>query len=641
MTPAQHTLCRPIVRKLEELTASLEPLSELPAATHVVRLCQGALEHFRDENVAVDRPVHVAIVGGSGAGKSELFNAIINQPGASPVSATRRCYTESPVVAVAPASRPKVNRLDELNAKYVDAPRLGRMVLIDTPDLNGDLPRHHEIARQVIERSDLVLFVSIPDQRADFDVLEQLRAFRSRQHWLFVLNKLDREAADVDAIRDDFDRRLQQIGFEPDDQCRFMVSAVEPQRYDLPRLRQMLLSPQPIETVRLSRLDVALGYAQEALSDRSLAPLLEKAATLCDELKQLQNRVQQIYRDALAQPEIQEQLRRLVRDRAWTEAGARVGWPMSMALHLRNRFALFATGYHLTRVATGSVTPFRLVQLALSSLASAARGLLPVMHITELLERNARADLEHVHHATRRILEDHGLPTFSPPPSAPATPSQSPVPVGDRSEDEDEPSPSMRTSLDVRQLPNRIAAATLDETGRRMRSAAQQFVGELRTNSPLIAPLQRALDRAGRAAAGRAIGWVTWVLVNILPLAAIAHVGYRLTDAWIRADYLPGVFYPMALAVLIASFVPGVLWVGFRLRFSGGIPDTAELLQDIRDHPATEPLAEVCTHLESWSRNAPAVRNRVISLRNELTDELAGSFGQSVIRSDASDASQI
>ena len=48
------------------------------------------------------RPVLAVLLGGTGAGKSMLFSALLEKPGASPSSDAIRCHTSSPFLAVHP-----------------------------------------------------------------------------------------------------------------------------------------------------------------------------------------------------------------------------------------------------------------------------------------------------------------------------------------------------------------------------------------------------------------------------------------------------------------------------------------------------------------------------------------------------------
>jgi len=54
----------------------------------------------RTQSPESHRPMMAILLGGTGVGKSTLFNALIQKPDASPVSDSRRCFTSRPYVAV-------------------------------------------------------------------------------------------------------------------------------------------------------------------------------------------------------------------------------------------------------------------------------------------------------------------------------------------------------------------------------------------------------------------------------------------------------------------------------------------------------------------------------------------------------------
>ena len=187
--------------------------------------------------------LRVLIFGGTGVGKSALFSALVGQGGASPSSDDVRLYTKRPYAAIARDQRALSCVPPELNAEYIDAPWQG-VELIDAPDIDGALQEHRALTHRLVEQSDVIIFVTMPDKRANFDIQEEVRAWGSRKRWAFVMNKMDLEEPRIAAIRDDFDARLRDLGFTPDATTRFLVSTKQPARFDFGKLRAMLLDPQ-------------------------------------------------------------------------------------------------------------------------------------------------------------------------------------------------------------------------------------------------------------------------------------------------------------------------------------------------------------------------------------------------------------
>ena len=131
--------------------------------------------HLRD---AGERPRVIAILGGTGTGKSTLVNRLLN----SNLSAAsfRRTYTAGAVaIAQSPKSVPAQwlgvehdvadpdelparGELDRLIVVPAEQELTRHVTLIDTPDLDGDQPAHHAQADRVFLWAQAVLFLVIP-----------------------------------------------------------------------------------------------------------------------------------------------------------------------------------------------------------------------------------------------------------------------------------------------------------------------------------------------------------------------------------------------------------------------------------------------------------------------------------------------
>ena len=170
------------------------------------------------------RPI-VALLGGTGTGKSTLSNRLLGTAD-SPVTASsfRRTFTAGPVaiaqqaadlpagwfglphaVASSLPARGEFGRV--IVAERDDVLLLHRLTLVDTPDVDGDQPEHHTLADRAFRWANAVLFVVSPEK---YQMTELLPYFRLAARYgvpaTFAMNKAE-DAGPVD----DFARQLEPI----------------------------------------------------------------------------------------------------------------------------------------------------------------------------------------------------------------------------------------------------------------------------------------------------------------------------------------------------------------------------------------------------------------------------------------------
>ncbi|MCL2424237.1 MAG: 50S ribosome-binding GTPase, partial [Micrococcales bacterium] len=151
-------------------------------------------------SLGVDRTV-VALVGGTGSGKSSLFNAITGlrfaqvgntRPTTSTISACVWGSDGGPILdwlAVDP--RRRIQRDSVLDGGSED--HLTGLVLLDLPDHDSIVAEHREIVDAVLPHADLVLWVVDPQKYADAllhtEYMSQMRGRDSAM--LVVMNQID------------------------------------------------------------------------------------------------------------------------------------------------------------------------------------------------------------------------------------------------------------------------------------------------------------------------------------------------------------------------------------------------------------------------------------------------------------------
>ena len=161
----------------------------------VVRAEAVATEAAERLGIAPDAYV-VALVGGTGVGKSTVLNALSGEEVS--LASARRPTTGSPVAWVAKAAvaevRPLLARLGVDQPRTHDREDLDRVVILDLPDIDSLEAGHRAVVESLLPRIDVVAWVTDPEKYADAvlhdDFLRDWMGRLDRQ--IVVLNKADR-----------------------------------------------------------------------------------------------------------------------------------------------------------------------------------------------------------------------------------------------------------------------------------------------------------------------------------------------------------------------------------------------------------------------------------------------------------------
>src|SRR5690606_14504673 len=100
-----------------------------------------------------------------------------------------------------------------------ERPELRHRLLIDTPDMDGNVKEHRERLKQILPVADAVLYVVSQEKYHDIEAWKLLLEHRGNRGFAFILNKWDRCLAYRDersgaSPDEDFRRSLQQAGFD-------------------------------------------------------------------------------------------------------------------------------------------------------------------------------------------------------------------------------------------------------------------------------------------------------------------------------------------------------------------------------------------------------------------------------------------
>ena len=473
-----------IIEELERCAAYAGPWRALRG--EAPRLGRRVAE-LREREDRLDDLLVVALVGGSGVGKSTVLNAIAGDAIAE-TSPMRPC-TSAPTVYHPPGAR--VAFAGEWH--NVSRSALEHLVLIDTPDSDTIAHEHRALVGQVLGQCDLILLCGSEEKYLDeatWSLLRPLRGMRS-------MACIETKAQGGESVREHWLGRLQEQGFEITEY--FRVSALH--TFD----RKLAGAPPAGDEYDWARFETFLHHelTRERIArikKSNAAGLLAKSVTQLEESVRAHTPALEALAAQLA--EADKQLAQLslerVRGRIFTA-------PHLWSFALGREMSLRAKGF------TGAV--YRMME-ALRSLPARLPALLPWSG-ADTSGRRAAAMLadkelfqEDLHLAASPLLEAHQE-------------LQSELALA-----------FARAGFDVPE----------DAGG------AAEYQAEL--NRRIVSVIRGpARDRIVRAAAWLT-SWPVTALCDALPLALIVFAAYRIVWAFFQAPLLDSPFFLHALTVL-------------------------------------------------------------------------------------------
>ncbi len=232
------------------------------------------LKHFLNDFIEfgnktnLGAPAIISLIGGTGVGKSFLFSKLVGIPEISPSSSSVRGFTKNLYVSCFKEQQHFFPITE--NATFCPG-ILSSCILVDSPDLDTILEKNRSLTQHLIKHSDLIIYVTTPDKRSNFDVQNDLIEWSERKRWFFVLNKID-TAVDVshEQLKKDFDLCLNKFGFSPTDNNRFLLNSREANSFEFQRLKDTIFSHRTKETVESIKFQSIISHISYELENSNL-----------------------------------------------------------------------------------------------------------------------------------------------------------------------------------------------------------------------------------------------------------------------------------------------------------------------------------------------------------------------------------
>jgi GTPase Era involved in 16S rRNA processing len=312
----------------------------------------------------------VGLIGGKEVGKTALVNALAGESLSTPTS-----FGRGTEIAIAYAHSSQVPALQELFAREAPGqfkivphqlPHLQRQVLLDLPDIDSRYEEHVQLTKRMLRHMLFPIWIQSIEKYADQQPQKLLAAVaqgNDPSNFLFALNKSDQlDPASHEEIRADYAQRLARVLKLPSAPRVFLISAIHPDRFELPELREKLAREKSSQDVNRS---LQLAAHQQ---ERSLLTWLDSQnlPARAQRLARLETEAQELTASRLAEPLMDDVIPQILDDSghrlAMTDeilARRMSRWPLVNLVHTLLSPLL---GIYRASAAPGAITASSLVE---------------------------------------------------------------------------------------------------------------------------------------------------------------------------------------------------------------------------------------------------------------------------------------
>lgn len=212
----------------------------------------------------------VALAGGTGSGKSSLFNALIGEEKAD-VGGSRPTTSEPEAAVPAEREADLSPYLDLLRVRRRHVYESRDLCLIDLPDMDSVVIEHRHRVDAILPLVDVVTWVTDPEKYRDLRIHhEYLKPLASyRDQFVFVLNQIDRLSnAQSVTLVEDLKLALGEDGIEDADVLPVAASPVAGPPIGIDDLRRVLMEKTSDRDRLYSKLLADVGNAARHMAAR-------------------------------------------------------------------------------------------------------------------------------------------------------------------------------------------------------------------------------------------------------------------------------------------------------------------------------------------------------------------------------------